>query len=123
MIGNLDELAGYIREKIPEARAISGLEVQASLDAVLFKWQSMEFLVRKTLDVYQVKEKKIYVTAASMLMQLALVNASRIDRVLGATVESLDQVQEMLKRSDTAKAFSLLTSVRAALIKLVPNRK
>ena len=83
----------------------------------------MEFLVRKTLDVFQVKEKKVYVTAASMLMQLALLNASRIDRVLGATVESLDQAQEMLKRSDTAKAFSLLTSVRAALIKLVPNRK
>ena len=123
MIANLDELAQYIRENIPQNKAISNLEVQAPLDAVTFKWNSMEFLVRKSLDVFQVKEKKIYITAASMLMQLALLNASRIDRVVGATVESLDQVQEMLKRSDTAKAFSLLTSVRAALIKLVPNRK
>ena len=122
MIANLDELAQYIRENIPQNKAISNLEVQAPLDAVTFKWNSMEFLVRKSLDVFQVKEKKIYITAASMLMQVVLQTASRIDRVLAATVESLEQAQDLMKRSDVSKAMQLLDPVKKALAKLVPNK-
>ena len=55
MIANLDELAQYIRENIPQNKAIQHLEVQATLDAVTFKWNSTEFLVRKSLDVFQIK--------------------------------------------------------------------
>ena len=122
MIANLDELAQYIRENIPQNKSISHLEVQASLDGVTFKWNSMEFLVRKSLDVFQVKEKRIYITAASMLMQVVLTTASKIDRVLAATVESLDQAQDLMKRSDVSKAMQLLDPVKKALAKLVPTR-
>ena len=122
MIANLDELAQYIRENIPQNKAISHLEVQAPLDAVTFKWNSMEFLVRKSLDVFQVKEKKIYITAASMLMQVVLQTASRIDRVLAATVESLEQAQDLMKRSDVTKAMQMLDPVKKALAKLVPSK-
>ena len=122
MIANLDELAQYIRENIPQSKAIQHLEVQATLDAVTFKWNSTEFLVRKSLEVFQIKEKKIYITASSMLMQVVLQTASRIDRVLAATVESLDQAQDLMKRSDVSKAMQLLDPVKKALAKLVPAK-
>ena len=117
----LEDLARYIRENVPQAKAITHLETKESMKAVTFKWNSTEFLVRNTLEVFQVKEEKIYITASSMLMESVLRSANRIDQVLGASVESIEQAMEFFKKSEPEKATRLLDPVKKAIRRLIPK--
>ena len=121
MFEKLDDLAQHVRETVPQSKAITHFEVKEPLQAVTFKWNGMEFLVRMSLEVFQVKEKRIYITAGSMLMQAALLSASRIDRVLAGSVDSLDQAMDLLKKSEVTKAMMLVEPVKKVLQRLVPK--
>ncbi len=120
MTETLDELAVYIRETIPQPKSISGLRRMTEAGAVGFAWNGREFVVKSSLQALEIKNGKIFVTGASMLMQMALVKRNLNEKVLSAVVDNLRQTEELLndpKQRD--HGLTLLQTVKAALKKLV----
>ena len=122
MIQNTEELAQFVRENIPQLKSVSQLKENAASQTISFKWNSIEFLVRQTLEVYQVKGTMVEITAASLLMQALLQTTARIQKLMEVVVESLGQSQDFLKRDESAKGMELLTPAKRAIAKLVPKQ-
>ena len=122
MIQNTEELAEFVRQNIPQLKSVSQLKVNAASQTISFKWNSIEFLVRQTLEVYQVKGTTVEITAASLLMQALLQTTSRVQKMMEVVVESLGQSQDFLKRNEIGKGMELLTPAKRAIAKLVPKQ-
>ena len=89
----LEELALYIRQTLPQPRAIQRLEMMHQLEAVRFHWQGREFLVRKNMDVLELKGgDNLYVTGTSILIQNVLTKKSKNEKVLNAIEENRSQL-------------------------------
>ena len=115
----LDDLAGYIRETLPQPRSIVNLHPMRNGAAVCFSWHDREFVVNPSLQTLEIKKDALFVTGASMLLQLALLKRSRNEKVLGAVVESLRQVEDMINNPlNREQGLDLLGSVKATLRKL-----
>jgi hypothetical protein len=120
----LEELATYIRQTLPQPRAIQKLEMMHQLDAVRFHWQGREFLVRKNMDVLELKGgDNLYVTGTSILIQSVLMKKSKNEKVLGAIEEILKEAEEMINSKFKAEAgLKLLETAKASLVKLLGNK-
>ena len=92
----------------------------AEAGAVSFGWNGREFVVKPSLQSLEVKNGKLFVTGASMLMQLALVKRNRNEKVLGAIVENIRQVEDLVNNPiDRDKGLALLETVKLTLRRLV----
>ena len=69
MIGSLDELSQYIRQTVPDPRSILNLKVNDKLGAVSFIWHGVEFLVKPSMHVFEVRGYNLYITGISTLLQ------------------------------------------------------
>jgi hypothetical protein len=120
----LEELALYIRQTLPQPRAIQKLEMMHKLEAVRFHWQGREFLVRKNMDVLELKGgENLYVTGTSILIQNVLTKRSKNEKVLNAIEEILKEAEEMINSKFKADAgLKLLETAKTSLIKLLGNK-
>ena len=118
----LEELAEFVRENIPQSKAVSHLTVNATAQIISFRWNSMEFAVRQSLEVFQVKGTRVEITAASLLLQAILQSSSRVAKLMGAVVESLGQAQDFFKRNEASKGMELLIPAKKAIEKLAQKR-
>ena len=64
----LPELVVYIRQTVPQSKAIVHLEIKEAMEAVTFDWQGRQFLVKPSLQVLETKNSKLYITGASILV-------------------------------------------------------
>ena len=116
----LDELAQYIRDTLPQPKSILHLKALAEAGAVSFGWHGREFVVKPSLQAVEIKNGKLFVTGASMLMQLALVKRNRNEKILGALVENMRQAEDLLNNPiNKDKGLALLDTVKATLKRLV----
>ena len=113
--GNLDELLQFVRETVPQPKAMQQLRIKSPPGVISFLWYQREYLVNPSLQVFELKNKEVFVTGASMLMQLALMRRSRGEKIMGASVDMLHQVEEFIKSRDIERGLALLASVKKAL--------
>ena len=77
----LEELPAYISTTIPKPRSITKMEVKSECSAVTFHWQGRTFLVRTSLQVFELKGKSLFVTGASTLAQAVLMRKTSQEKV------------------------------------------
>jgi hypothetical protein len=117
MIQNLDELTQYIRQTLPQSKAILNLRAEEKSDVVRFTWNSREFVVKKSLEVLEVRGRNVYITGASMLLQTVLMKRDRNEKILEAVVATLSEVEGMV-RTNSERGLALLGTVKQTLGKL-----
>lgn len=114
MFQTLDELVQYVRRTVPQPKLIKHMIPDEKAGVVIFEWQSRKFAVRKSLEVFEVKNNRIFVTGASGLMQAALTTKNRNQSVINTIIETLQQVEGQM-RDNQPKALALLDSVKKTL--------
>jgi hypothetical protein len=113
----LQELAEYIRKTLPQASTIANLTANDQAGVVEFGWQSRHFVVRTSLEVMEKKDKNLYITGASMLMQAAFMTRNANQKVIEGIVNTLQQVEDTVKR-DQPRGLSLLQSAKQSVARL-----
>ena len=114
---DLSELVQHIRRILPDHRHLTRMHENKEADIVEFTWHSRHFLVRPTLDAFELKGKTIMVTGASQLMQAALRTKDRNTKIVGAVLETIHAAEENM-RVHPDKAFALLKKVKTTLLRL-----
>ena len=113
----LQELAEYIRKTLPQASTIANLSANEQAGVVEFAWQSRHFVVRTSLEVMEKKDKNLYITGASMLMQAAFMTRNANQKVIEGIVNTLQQVEDTVKR-DQPRGLSLLQAAKQSVARL-----
>jgi hypothetical protein len=120
MIETLEQLTQYIRQNLPQPKAIMNLRVQEKTGVVMFVWNAQEFVVKKTLEVFELKGQNLFVTGATMLMQSALRTVTRSETVIGTVLDALREAEELVKdEKQKESGLKLLESVKSTLRKQV----
>ena len=57
----LDELVLYLRKNVPQAKLIKHLVVDQKAKVVQFEWQGRHFVVRTSLQTFELKKTSLYV--------------------------------------------------------------
>lgn len=113
----LDDLTIHIRKVLPDSKALAHLQTNAQAGVVEFNWHSRHFVVKPTLEVFELKGRTLLITGISMLIQAALQTKDRHTKIIEAVVESLKAAEENL-RANRDRGFSLLTDVKKTLSRL-----
>lgn len=120
MIERLDQLAQYIRQTIPDPKAILNLQIKEKTGAVLFIWHGVEFLVKPSMHVFEVRGYNLYITGISTLLQVVLMRRNQNEKVLEAALESINEAEDLIRVKNQAPAgIKLLGSVRETLSRMV----
>ena len=117
----LDELVLYLRKNVPQAKAIKQLVVDKKAKVVQFEWQGRHFVVRTTLQTFELKRTSLFVTGTSTLLQLILTTKTSQQTVIGDLVEKFDEVLNLLK-GDVQKGLTLLQPIKSTLGRMVGKR-
>lgn len=113
----LDELTQYIKKILPDQKALSNLRPNPAANVVEFTWHARHFVVRTSLDVFELKGQTLLITGASMLISAALRTKDKNTKIVEAVIESLRAAEENM-RSHQERGLSLLTEVKKTLGKL-----
>ena len=113
----LEDLTQYIRKILPDQKAMSNLRTNPAASVVEFTWHARHFVVKPTLDVFELKGQTLLITGASMLISAALRTKDKNTKIVEAVIESLRAAEENM-RSNPDRGLSLLTEVKKILGKL-----
>lgn len=112
---DLNELLRFIMETVPQPKAIQNLQIKDPPGVAAFRWHQREYIVRPSLQVFELKGKEVFVTASTMLLQTAFMRKRTTNKVLEVAVETLQQVEGFIKGNSVEKGFTLLASVKKTL--------
>ncbi len=119
MIETSEQLAQHIRQNLPPSNAITGLKVFETQGFVSFRWYERDFVVKRSLEVFEVKNQNLFATGASMLMQSVLTDAQKDGKVVATLVGSIRQAEDLIAdEQQRDSGFKLLKSVGTTLKKL-----
>ena len=119
MIETLDELAQYIRQAVPDPRSILNLQVKEKTGAIVFIWHGVEFLVKPSLHVFEVRGYNLYITGISTLLQVVLMRRSENEKVLESALDTIMEAKELIRARNQAQGgVKLLGTVREILWKI-----
>ena len=113
----LSDLVQYIRRILPDQRHLTHVHQNKEANIVEFTWHSRHFVVKPTLEAFELKGKTIMVTGASQLMQAALRTKDRNTKIVGALLETIRSAEDNM-RVHPEKAYALLKQVKATLLRL-----
>jgi hypothetical protein len=120
MLQSLPELADYIRKNLPYPKAILNLRVQDQAGGVVFIWQGVEFLVKLTLQAFEIRGNSIYVTGLSMLLQSALLRGDQDEQRLTNVLNALGDAEDLIRtKSQPTEGVRRLKAVREHLMHMV----
>lgn len=114
---NLEELAHYIRRTLPQSNNNMSLELNAAAGAIQCRWHTREFIVKPSLEVFELRGLSLFVTGASILLQSVLAKQRKNARVFDEVVLSILKAEELLQRSRTETALALLKLVKRTMRK------
>ena len=120
MIESLDELAQYIRQTVPDSKSILNLQIKEKTGAVVFIWHGVEFLVKPSMHVFEVRGYNVYITGISTLLQVVLMRRNQNEKVLENALETIEQAEELIRgKNQTQAGVKMLGTVRETLGKMV----
>ena len=115
MNGELNELIQFIRETVPQPREIQDLQIKDPPGVASFRWHQRDYIVKPSLQVFELKGKDVFVTASSMLLQTAFMRKRGTSKILEVAVDTLRQVEEFIQGKSVEKGVVLLASVKKTL--------
>lgn len=115
MNSSLEEVAQYVRQTLPQSKAIQNLQLRADIGALTFRWNGREFLVKPSLEVFELKGPNVIITGASMLMQAALMTKNKNEKVIVAMVDTMKQAEDFIKANQKDNGLSLLATVKKTM--------
>lgn len=119
MIDTCERLIAHVRENLTPSSAITGLKVHETHGFVSFRWYERDFVVKKSIEVFEVKGQNLFVTGASILLQAVLTKAEFDAKTVETIVSSIRRVEELIGDDDQRDSgFKLLGTVRDTLKKL-----
>ena len=120
MIGSLNELGQYIRQTVPDPRSILNLKTNDKMGAVSFIWHGVEFMVKASMHVFEVRGYNLYITGISTLLQVVLMRRSANEKVLEAALKTIEEAEDLIRVKNQHQAgVKLIGSVRDTLGKMV----
>ncbi len=120
MFQSLNELADYIRASVPNPQAILQLRVNEKVGGVTFIWHGVDFFVKPTLNVLEVRGHTLYITGLSTLLQMVLMRRSASEKKLQTLVDSITQAEDLISvKNQTQAGIQLLQNVRESIERMV----
>lgn len=117
---NLEELEGYLHKVMPQWRSVSRLTRNSNAGFIDFQWHGHHFAVKPSLETFEIKDNKLYVTAGSLLLQAALSNRTSAEFKVSEIVDGLDRAIDAVK-AQPDDALSLVGVVKHTLHKMVAS--
>jgi hypothetical protein len=120
MIQSLQELIQYVRQTVPDPKAILNLKIKEKTGAVMFIWHGVEFLVKPTMQVFEMRGYNLYITGISTLLQVVLMRRSQNEKVFETALQTIQEAEDLIRvKNQTQQGVQLLASVRETLGRLV----
>lgn len=117
MTNTLEELIQFVRRTIPQSKAIKHLAANDQAQILTFEWQSRKFAVRTSLETFEMKGKRLFITGASGLLQNLFLSKAKNATVLAEVSETLQQVEGQM-RDNQQNGLVLLQTVKNTLARL-----
>lgn len=112
----LDPLGIRVKEVLPQSKAISDWKCEA--EGVTFSWKNGRFLVRKSLNVFELKNNRVMITGSSLLIQFLLKTREKNTKVASLAIDLLKEAETLLKQSKHSEALKLLQPLKKPLAHL-----
>jgi ATPase subunit of ABC transporter with duplicated ATPase domains len=120
MIESLEDLAQYVRQTVPDPKSILNLQIKEKTGAVVFIWHGVEFLVKPSMHVFEVRGYNLYITGISTLLQVVLMRRNQNEKMLENALETIEQAEELIRaKNQTQSGVKMLGAVREALGKMI----
>lgn len=113
----LDDLTQYIRKTLPDQKALANLRANPQAGVVEFTWHARHFVVKMSLEVFELKGQTLLITGASMLISAALRTKDKNTKVVEAVIETLHAAEDNM-RGSADRGLALLTEVKRTLSRL-----
>ena len=120
MIQALPDLVKFAKETIPDPRSIMNMQIKEKIGAVTFIWHGVEFLVKPSLHVFEVRGYQLYITGISTLLQVVFMRRTKNEKMFEEAAEAINQAEDLFRVQDKFReGMQLLGTVRESLGKLV----
>jgi hypothetical protein len=119
MFATLDELVNYLQQTLPQAKSIANLKIDERVGIITFAWNGHSFAIKKTLETFELKAEKVFLTGASILMQSALMKRSKNEKVIESVIDAIQQAEDLImSKQEQENGLKLLGAVKGTLNKL-----
>jgi hypothetical protein len=117
----LDEFQTYVKWNLPNSKSISHMEVLKKANAIKFKWNKHEFIVKNDLTTLELKRgNKLFITGTSALIQQALTstnsNSKSIEKICELLADAEGKVVNVMSRN---RGLETLAEVERILEKMI----
>ncbi|MBI4664584.1 MAG: hypothetical protein HY735_37810 [Verrucomicrobia bacterium] len=120
MIQALPDLVKFVKETIPDPRSILNLQIKEKIGAVVFIWHGVEFLVKPSLHVFEVRGYQLYITGISTLLQVVFMRRTKNEKMFEEAADCISQAEDLIRVHNRYRdGMQLLGEVRGTLSKLV----
>lgn len=113
-VQNLDELETYLRKVMPQWKSIQGLRKNKKSGFIDFKWNGHHFAVKPSLEAFELKDNKLYITAGSLLLNSALLSRTGNEQKIAAACEVLEKAEDLVI-ARPEEGLSLVSSVKKTI--------
>lgn len=96
IVETLDELELYLRKVMPQWKSVQGLRKNSQSGFIDFKWNGHHFAVKPSLESFELKDNKLYITAGSLLLQSALLSRTGNEQKIAAACEVLEKAEDLV---------------------------
>jgi hypothetical protein len=108
-----------LRDVLPQSEPASRIKPDAPGQRLSFAWSGAEFVAGTNLEVFELKNQKLFATGHSTLISVALMSRARSRKICSECLGSLDQIESMLKNdSEREDGMKLLLIVKTTLTRL-----
>jgi hypothetical protein len=124
MIETCEQLTCHIRRNLGSSKALTNLKAHETHGFVSFRWYERDFVIKPSLEVFEVKGQNLFASGASMLMHTVLKRAESDRSTAERIANSIRTVEGLLAdEKQTEAGFELLANIQAALKKLANSQE
>ncbi|MBI2946605.1 MAG: hypothetical protein HYY23_03100 [Verrucomicrobia bacterium] len=124
MIETCEQLTHHVRRNLGSSNALTNLKAHETHGFVSFRWYERDFVIKRSLEVFEVKGQNLFATGASMLMHTVLKRAETDRFSAEGIVNSIRTAEDLLADEKQRDAgFKLLSNIKAALKKLAHSKE
>ncbi len=108
-------------DRTPTETGSPGVYVGVPEKVVTFEWQARRFAVRTSLETFELKGDRLFITGASGLVLYLLMSRARNREVFGEMAKNIEEAETRV-RDNPEQALELLSSVKKTIEKRIPAK-
>jgi hypothetical protein len=99
---------------MPQWKAVQQFKKNPQSGFIDFKWNGHHFAVKPTLESFEIKDNRLFLTGGSLLLQSALVSRTGNEAKIVAIVDTLNKAEDVII-SRPEEGLSLVAAVKKTL--------